>query len=350
MGAIWLLSLADWCREAVGSANVTEEPGWQTRSRGSGGYTAGPTHIGIHHTAGKTSPENDKRYMWYNADAKPIGSLYLARDGHVTVGCGGASNTQGKGKALTNSKGQKVPENKQNEYVLSIEAANDGVGEPWPQAQQDAYVKLCAVLCKKLGLTAGDCLGHFETAPGRKADPAGPSKWEDGTGLTAGKTRVWNMDKFRSDIFQKMMELDGGGKPAPEPEPEPEKPKPKPEKPSKPIEGVENVNPVAYYINKGDTPWGVATLAYGSGSKHDQLDAAAFNFHSAPGKPVFVDTPGVKGTRTQVQSGEGAAAIIRRLVGDDSYPSKDTFNTFYAWNGGEGRSFAPGDVVNMPES
>ena len=344
MGAIWLLSLADWCREAVGPANVTEEPGWQTRSRGSGGYTAGPTHIGIHHTAGKTSPENDKRYMWYNADAKPIGSLYLARDGHVTVGCGGASNTQGKGKALINSNGVKVPENKQNEFVLSIEAANDGVGEPWPQAQQDAYVKLCAVLCKKLGLTAGDCLGHFETAPGRKADPAGPSKWEDGTGLKAGNTRVWNMDKFRGDIFQKMMELDGGGA---KPEPEPEKPKPEPEKP-KPIEGVENVNPVAWYIVKGDSPWSVATAAYGSGSKHTKLDAAAFNSYSTPGKPVFVDTPDVKGTRTEVKAGEGAAAIIRRLVGSNDYPSKQMFETFELWNGGADRVFAPGDIVNMP--
>jgi len=219
MGAIWLTSLADWCREAVGPANVIEEPGWQTRSRGSGGYTAGPTHIGIHHTAGKTSPENDKRYMWHNADAKPIGAVLLDRDGRVHVGCAGATNTQGKGKALTNSKGQKVPENKQNEYVLSIEAANAGTGEPWPQAQQDAYVKLCAVFCVKLGLTAGDCLAHFETAPGRKADPAGPSKWEDGTGLSAGNTRVWNMNKFRSDVAVRIQQIT---QPAPEPQPDPE--------------------------------------------------------------------------------------------------------------------------------
>jgi len=220
LGATYLLSLADWCREAVGAENVIEEPGWQTRGRGSGGYTpaAGPTHIGIHHTAGKTSPDNDKRYMWYNADAKPIGAVLLDRDGKIHVGCAGATNTQGKGKSLTNSRGVVVPENKQNEYVFSIEGANAGTGEAWPQVQQDAYVNLCAVLCIKLGLSAGDCIGHFESAPGRKADPAGPSQWEDGTGLSAGKTRVWNMDAFRGSVLQRIAELQA---PTIEPLPEP---------------------------------------------------------------------------------------------------------------------------------
>ena len=42
------------------------------------------------------------------------------------------------------------------------------------------------------------------------------------------------------------------------------------------------------------------------------------------------------------------AAIIRRLVGSNDYPSKQMFETFELWNGGADRVFAPGDVVNMP--
>ena len=217
MGAIYLLSLADWCREAVGAENVIEEPSWMTRGRGSGGYTKGPLAIGVHHTASKTSPENDKRYMWHNADAKPIGAVLLDREGKVHVGCAGATNTQGKGKSLKCSTGT-IPENKQNEYVFSIEGANAGTGEAWPQAQQDAYVNLCAVLCMKLGLSVGDIFGHFESAPGRKADPAGPAQWEDGTGLSEGKTRVWNMDAFRGSVLQRIAELQA---PTIEPLPEP---------------------------------------------------------------------------------------------------------------------------------
>ena len=151
------------------------------------------------------------------------------------------------------------------------------------------------------------------------------------------------------DVRGRLVEpFDGVSGPAPKPEPE--KPAPKPPKPEGPVEGVENVDPVAWYIVKGDSPWSVATVAYGSGSKHTELEASAFKSYSTKSKPVFVDVPGVKGTRTQVESGEGAAAVIRRLVGSDAYPSKALFDTFYAWNGGEKRTLVAGAVVNMPKA
>ncbi len=115
-----------------------------------------------------------------------------------------------------------------------------------------------------------------------------------------------------------------------------------------PVDGVQAVNPCAYYIVSGDSPWSVSETVYGSGTHHDRLDSSKFNSYSTPGNPVFVDTPGVAGTRTQVLAGEGPAAIIRRLVGDDSYPSEATFEKFYDWNGGWERNFLPGDVANMP--
>jgi len=203
MGAVWLLNMADWLRE--GGMNVVEEPGWQTRSRSSGGYDA-VWGIGVHHTASNTSPKNDINYMLYNASASPIGALYLARDGQVTVCAAGATNTQGKGGPYKASKGT-IPQDAGNRYMLSIEAANAGTGEHWPVAQQDAYVRLCHILVTKLGLAWGDIVAHFEWT-NRKYDPAGNSRYAAGGAL-------WDMDKFRGDC----MLATGNTTPDPLPEP-----------------------------------------------------------------------------------------------------------------------------------
>ena len=203
MGAVWLLNMADWLRE--GGMNVVEEPGWQTRSRSSGGYDA-VWGIGVHHTASNTSPKNDINYMLYNASASPIGALYLARDGQVTVCAAGATNTQGKGGPYKASKGT-IPQDAGNRYMLSIEAANAGTGEHWPVAQQDAYVRLCHILVTKLGLAWGDIVAHFEWT-NRKYDPAGNSRYAAGGAL-------WDMDKFRGDCML------ATGNTAPDPLPEP---------------------------------------------------------------------------------------------------------------------------------
>ena len=185
----WLLNLPTWLRE--GGLNVEEYPGWETRSRSSGGYDA-VWAIGVHHTASNTSPANDLNYMLKNADAKPIGALYLSRDGTVTVCAAGATNTQGKGGPYKTSKGT-IPQDAGNRYMLSIEAANAGTGEHWPVVQQDAYVRLCHILVKKLGLSWGDIVAHFEWTS-RKYDPAGNSRYAAGGAL-------WDMDKFRGDCM-----------------------------------------------------------------------------------------------------------------------------------------------------
>jgi hypothetical protein len=326
----WLLNLPTWLRE--GGLKVEEYPGWETRSRSSGGYDA-VWGIGVHHTASNTSPANDLAYMLKNADAKPIGALYLARDGVVTVCAAGATNTQGKGGPYKTSKGT-IPKDAGNRYMLSIEAANAGTGEQWPDVQQDAYVRLCHILVTKLGLNWGDIVAHFEWTS-RKYDPAGNSRYANGGAL-------WDMDKFRGDCWL----ASGGAAPPPAPEPAPE---PEPDLPTPPpAEGVESVSPAAWYVKKGDSPWSVATVVYGSGTENGKLDPSKFNSYSTASKPVFVETPGVKGTRTTVQSGEGVASIIRRLAGQTAWPSQAQFDTFADWNGGSGRSFYPGDVVNLP--
>ena len=172
------------------------EDGWQDRSRSSGGYDR-VLGIGTHHTASDTTPENDLAWMLHNSPDRPIGAMLLDRTGLVHVGAAGATNTQGKGGPVTGSLGV-CPQDDGNRNLIAIEAANDGTGEPWPQAQTDCYVKLCAALCAAYNLDPStDIWGHHgycaPTQPGRKIDPAGPSVF-----APAGGT--WSDEVFRAAV------------------------------------------------------------------------------------------------------------------------------------------------------
>ena len=203
MGKIWLLSMPDVLRQA--GLNVQTWPGWQTRSRGSGGYDS-IMGVGIHHDASPTGTSLQNRcvYAWQNAGDKPIGAMFLHTDGSVIVGAAGATNTQGKGGPYSTSRGT-IAKNRANWHVISIEASNNGLGEAWPEVMQDAYVVLCRALCEWQGLDPGrDVIAHFEWAPGRKFDPAGPSRYATGKAL-------WDMDRFRADVAdQPRVSVTGG--------------------------------------------------------------------------------------------------------------------------------------------
>ena len=198
----WLHSLPDVCEAAGLDTDVW--PGWETRSRSSGGYTE-VWAVFCHHTASDTSPSSDMSYMWDSTSGdQPIGAIYLARDGRVTVGAAGATNTQGKGGPWALSRGT-IPKDSGNSYGIAIEAANNGTGEAWPTVQQVAYTTLCAALIDAYGLEASDILSHREwcepSCPGRKIDPAGPSAYATGTAS-------WNMDAFRDDVVASFYEPD----------------------------------------------------------------------------------------------------------------------------------------------
>jgi hypothetical protein len=206
MGSVWLGSLPDVLRNAGVPVNVY--PGWETRSRSSGGYDS-VLAIQVHHTASDASPASDMRYMWEVSDTKPIGALHLARDGRWTVGAAGATNTSGKGGPLVTSRGT-IPLDAANRFVISIEAANRGDGEVWPDAQLRSYVKGSAALARAyLGgvvLVPGDVHAHFEWTS-RKIDPAGNSWYAQGA-------NKWNMTQFRSDVTSAIA-------PPPQPPPDP---------------------------------------------------------------------------------------------------------------------------------
>jgi hypothetical protein len=196
MGSLWLGSLPDVLRRAGLAVDVY--PGWETRSRSSGGYDA-LFGIQVHHTASSgLNPANEMAYMWLNASTKPIGACYLALDGRWTVGAAGATNTSGKGGPLVTSRGT-IPLDAGNRYLLAIEAANSGDGTPWPDVQVDAYVRGVAALnAAYFGGTLdriGDVHAHFEYTS-RKVDPAGQSWYAVGA-------NKWNMTQFRNDVRSK---------------------------------------------------------------------------------------------------------------------------------------------------
>jgi len=133
-----------------------------------------------------------------------VANLYLDRQGIVYVMAAGATNTNGSGGPLDN-----VPADSMNSYAIGIEAGNDGVGEPWPHAQQAGYVQLVNALRGAYGIPTGHVRAHFEWAPSRKVDPAGPSQWSKPSG--GGSGNMWNMDAFRASVAGDT----GGGGPVP---------------------------------------------------------------------------------------------------------------------------------------
>jgi hypothetical protein len=186
VGDRYLVDLADVCR-ATGRP-VLEVDGWQTRARGSGGYAAGkPDHVMCHHTASGAGSDGwpDVNYCTFGDDDAPLCNLYLARDGTIYVCAAGATNTNGKGDC------PHIDPDTMNSSAIGIEAGNNGVGEPWPQAQTSAYTALCAALTVAYGIPVPQVHSHAEWAPDRKVDPFGPSPWGDQT---------WDMDGFRADL------------------------------------------------------------------------------------------------------------------------------------------------------
>ena len=239
MGSRYLTDLADVCR--LTGYPVVEVDGWPSRGRSSGGYDPGrPTHVLVHHTASGPSSDGwqDVQYMTYQADARPLANLYISRVPEIYVMAAGATNTNGSGIDPCGI----ADDDSMNTHAIGIEAANNGVGEPWPTAQQDCYVQLCSELTIAYGIGLGQIHSHAEYAPSRKIDPAGESRYASGAD-------IWDMDVFVADVAA------GGHVPTPippEPEPEPE--------PTPPPEG-DDMSP---FIIKNRTTGEVA-IVYGDG-------------------------------------------------------------------------------------
>lgn len=216
MGNRYLTDLANWCR-AAGLATI-EVDGWQHRARSSGGFDGDrPWCVMWHHTASSTDPTNDVNYICYGSPDAPISNLLLDRSGMVWVCAGGATNTNGKGGPVAVSRGT-VPKDSMNTHAVSIEAANDGVGEYWPQPQIDAYFALSLMLTDRLGLEPSDICEHQVYAPDRKIDPAVADAvlghWHPRRATSSG---TW----LQSDVIDELWRRAGSPAPGPLPPPGP---------------------------------------------------------------------------------------------------------------------------------
>jgi hypothetical protein len=199
---IWLLDLPEACR--AGGLTVSTFDGWETRSRSSGGYDD-LLGVGYHHDASSINSDEGSSddYGWLYADDRPIGAMRLHRDGRLVIGAAGATNTMGKGGPLTCSRGT-VPLDRGNQTLIAIEAANNGVGEPWSAVMVDAYVALVGALCDWYGFNPHtDVCSHWEycrpTCPGRKIDPAGPTPSRPAIGGSSGAA-TWSTPAFRDAV------------------------------------------------------------------------------------------------------------------------------------------------------
>jgi peptidoglycan hydrolase-like protein with peptidoglycan-binding domain len=193
MGSRWLHDLP----QALASiSGVDYYPGWQTRSRSSGGFD-NLYGIVCHHTA--TSPGASfavyNRIAWQTHPERPVANISLGRGGEICVGVAGASNHAGKGGPTHMSKGT-VPLNSGNRYLIGIEALNTGVGEPWGEDQQNRYIELVRALCAHYGFNPHtDVVSHNLWTPARKIDPAGPSRWG-----SINRSGTWDFNLFRNEV------------------------------------------------------------------------------------------------------------------------------------------------------
>lgn len=160
--------LPDILRKA--GLKVVEQPAWQTRGHGDVKKIMG---VLCHHTAsqmGKNAPDLKTVTFGRSDLAGPLAQLLLARDGTFYMVAAGKCWHAGPGAIWD------VPLNAGNDYLIGIEAENNGIGEPWPDKQMAAFAKGCAAMLDYLKLGRDRVAGHKEYAKpkGRKIDPSFP--------------------------------------------------------------------------------------------------------------------------------------------------------------------------------
>lgn len=166
------MSRATWLAATLRAEGltVTEHPGWDTR----GSADFNPHGIVCHHTASNPPANTPALNTVTNGRPDlpgPLCNVLLARNGDCHIIASGRANHAGAGgwNGLVG-----------NSSVLGIEAENNGIGEPWPAHQIEAFIRLCAAMCRGGNIDPDNVCYHREWAPTRKPDPAGPGIPQDG--------------------------------------------------------------------------------------------------------------------------------------------------------------------------
>lgn len=143
---------------------VLEEPGWEDRGYQGRSLTR-VSSIVPHHTV--DDPPGDYPSLRVVRDGRtgvpgPLAQWGIGRTGRIRVIAAGLCNHAGRTWFPWQG----------NSQAVGIEAANDGVGEPWGSDLMAAYVALCQELMAEYDVPLAQVLAHKEIAKprGRKSD------------------------------------------------------------------------------------------------------------------------------------------------------------------------------------
>jgi LysM repeat protein len=118
---------------------------------------------------------------WFNNPSAKVSAHYtIGKDGQIVQHVQDMHRAWHAGRSVWKGR------NSCNDYTIGIELVNLNDGsDPYPEAQHQANVTLCAYLADKYRVSADDMMGHLDIAlpPGRKSDPRG-----------------YNLDKLRNDV------------------------------------------------------------------------------------------------------------------------------------------------------
>jgi LysM repeat protein len=108
---------------------------------------------------------------WFNNPNSKVSAHYtIGKDGQIVQHVQDMHGAWHAGRSVWKGR------NSCNEYTLGIELVNlnDGA-DPYPPAQHQANLALCAYLAHKYNISTDDIMGHLDIAlpPGRKSDPRG---------------------------------------------------------------------------------------------------------------------------------------------------------------------------------
>jgi N-acetylmuramoyl-L-alanine amidase len=122
-----------------------------------------PNFVVIHHTAQDSLAQTIKTF--FSTKAGTSAHYVVSRDGKIVH----MVNDYLRANHAGVSKWGKDTD--LNSSSIGIELDNNGLTDPWPDAQINSLIKLLATLKKTYGIPTANFIGHADIAPKRKNDP-----------------------------------------------------------------------------------------------------------------------------------------------------------------------------------
>ena len=138
------------------------------------------TAIVVHSTANSSL---ERVVDWFNNPSAQVSAHYtIGKDGQIVQHVQDIHRAWHAGRSTWRGR------EGTNDYTIGIELVNLNDGnDPYPEAQHQALVALCAYLADKYNISPDDIMGHLDIAlpPGRKSDPRG-----------------YNLDRLRREVAE----------------------------------------------------------------------------------------------------------------------------------------------------